>query len=202
MRSFFVSLIVGGLLSWWLCSCGDGIDQINDKRSNQTADLDASKDDGVTKDTDKDISSIYENQSKNSDLDKSDPKAYSHFEPEDQNQDPKEYVPVGQILRAESTPEIIQGYPYMIIYGGDFCSWCTYLEEKKIKPRLSWFLGRVHVYVVDNQTKTPNNKINGYPLTEFYNKEGSYYTSILGGDDSSWEKIRLILEQLTESTLD
>lgn len=199
MRSFFISLIVGGLLSWWLCSCGDGTDQIMDKRSDQSEDADASKDDGVKKSIDKDISSIEEDQNKDSNLDNQDSKADNPSEPEDQ--DSKEYVPVGQILRAESTPEIIPGYPYMIIYGGDFCSWCTYLEEKKIKPRLSWFLGRVHVYVVDNQTQTPNNKISGYPLTEFYNKEGDYYTSILGGDDSSWEKIKSILEQLTESTL-
>ena len=200
MKRFHIqSVIVGILLSLYLYSCGDdhelgledGPGTKNETEADSTKD---SKDSGYT-----DIESWKESLPPSDDLDQFGQNGSDENEPDDgELNDQQSFPPTGEIVdNGTLSPVIIKGYPYMIIYGGDFCSWCTYLEQKKVTPNLLWFKGRVHVYVVNNVTSTPNNIIRGYPLTEFYSKEGTYYTSVLGGDDSSWIKIKSVLEELT-----
>ncbi len=200
MRRYqILSVMLGIILSLYLGSCGDehelGFEDGPEVKDDTGADSTKNqKDIGYT-----DIDNWKRSLPPGEDLDQYGQNEDEESEPEEGDfDDPLSQPPVGEIVdNGTITPIILKGYPYMIIYGGDFCSWCTYLEQKKITPNLSWFKGRVHVYVVNNVTSTPNNIIRGYPLTEFYSKDGTYYTSVLGGDDSSWNKIKSILEELT-----
>ena len=202
MLKYFALPVIAFMFVFGICSCGN--------------ELDLGQEDNVTDKNDSSDSSKNQNNSDDNsykapeDNILDDPKDDNNNEWKDdegtdgqKDNEGEEYVPTGEIIyNGSTTPNIIKGYPYMIIYGGDNCYWCTYLEVKKVTPRLSWFKGRVHVYVVNNASSTPNNTIVGYPLTEFYDKEGNYYTSEVGGSDAVWEKMTGILEELTETSLD
>lgn len=104
--------------------------------------------------------------------------------------------PSGGITDVDSLPQILTGYPTMVIYGGPICHFCDVLKEY-ILERSSQFKKRMYVFYYEHEGPTAHTNIISRPLVEFYNLEGIYHGFFLGFEPQRPEGLKQNFKQLT-----